>query len=138
MGTPVSPTLTEPGFWLDRIRYTSLADSTVLSAASYATHPAHALRRIRTEVRTLASGLPTHEMLRAFAWVDGEGVINAGAALRRGEACEFSVRTHDARIAWTVRPVTFLALASSDPFDTCPRRKRHSLAGYLTLLPLAP
>ncbi|WP_406254780.1 hypothetical protein [Streptomyces chartreusis] len=139
MANAVSQTLTAPGFWFERIRYTSSRDTIVFSADYQATtHPAPALRRIRIEVRALVSGLPTPEMFRAFEWVDGDGYISAGAALRRGEPCSFSISTHDERIDWTVRPVTLLTLASSDPFDGCPREKRHSLAGYLTLLPLAP
>lgn len=118
MATPVSQRLTEPGFWFERIRYTAPVDGTVLTAAYYATtHP---------------------EMIRAFEWIDGDGVIGAGAALRRGEPCELSISAHDTRIVWTVRPVTFVALASSDPFDACPRKKGQGVAGYLKLLPLAP
>lgn len=133
-----APRLTRPGFWYERIRYRSLPDSDVLSAAYYATtNPAQAIRRIRVEVRTLVSVLPTKEMLRALAWVEGDGCIGAVGALHRGEPCGFSLSTHDAWIEWTVRPVLFLPLANVTPFEECPPKKRQS-GNHQTHLTLVP
>lgn len=119
----VAQKLTHPGFWYERIRSRSLTDSDVLSAEYHATtNPAEAVRRVRVEVRTLVSALPTQEIFRAVAWADGDGCIGAMAALHRGEPCGFSLSTHDAWIEWTIRPVNFLRLASSDPFEDHPHK----------------
>lgn len=91
--------LAQPGFWFERIRCCTLTDSDDLSAGYYATsNPAQAIRKIRVEVRTLVSALPTQEIFRAVAWADGDGCIGAIAALHRGEPCGFSLSTHDAWI----------------------------------------
>lgn len=138
MAAPVAQKLTQPGFWYERIRYRSLTDCDVLSAAYYATtNPDQAVRGIRVEVRTLVSALPTQEIFRALAWADGDGCLGAVAALHRGEPCGFSLSTHDAWIEWTVRPALFLSLASSDPFEECSRKERRSDSQYMhsTLAP---
>ncbi len=122
MAERVEQALTRPGFWYERVSYRSLASADVLTAAYFSTtNPAQAVRKVRVEVRTLASALPTQEMIRALSWADGDGCIAAIAALHRGEPCGFSLNTHDAWVEWTIRPVTFLSLASSGPFDVCPR-----------------
>lgn len=82
------------------------------------------------EVRSLTSTLPTQEIFRAVAWADGDGSIGAIGALHRGEPCGFSLSTHDAWIEWTVRPVLFLPLANSDPFEGCSHMKLRSEDQY--------
>lgn len=89
--------LTEPGFWCERRTYRSLSADALASVATYGTtNPAQAIRKIRVDVRVLASTLPPREMARAFKWANERGCLGALAALHRGEPCGFSLNSHDA------------------------------------------
>ncbi|MFF2850145.1 hypothetical protein ACFVT5_27980 [Streptomyces sp. NPDC058001] len=111
---------TRPGFWCERITYRSLAVDSVTSMATYATtNPAQAIRRIRVEVRVLASSLPPREMARAFAWANERGCLGALAALHRGEPCGLSLNRADAWVEWTVRPVRFLSVCPTGGLAAC-------------------
>ncbi|MFJ6573891.1 hypothetical protein ACIQNU_41510 [Streptomyces sp. NPDC091292] len=75
-------------------------------------------------VRVLVSALPEAEMRRAFQWLNGSGSIAAIAALHRGEPVGFVIRTREATVEWTVRPVAFLPLATYDRTSICLDRQK--------------
>lgn len=100
-------TLTYPAweFRCERVVYRTMeADEVAEMSVRRATDSAEAIRRIRVEVRELASELPPIERHRALCWVDGGGSIGALAALYRGEPCGFALAHRGRWIEWTVRP----------------------------------
>lgn len=95
-----------PTFWWERVTYRSFDTDRVTETVAYLlNNPAEAVRRIRVEVRTLASALPPWERERAFEWADFGGSVHALGALHRGQPCGFSL-SHDGNwIEWAVHPV---------------------------------
>ncbi|WP_405779239.1 hypothetical protein [Streptomyces sp. NBC_00859] len=92
-------------FWCERITYRTLDADDPADAERYAVRaPADAVRRIRADVRELASTLPHVERHRALSWVDGGGCVGAMGALHRGEPCGFSLSHERGWTEWTVRP----------------------------------
>ncbi|WP_371677293.1 hypothetical protein [Streptomyces sp. NBC_01276] len=76
--------------------------------------PADAVRLIRLQIRTTHPfALTPAEVERALAWADGDGRIQALAALHRGEPAGFSIVLRDGtRPEWRVRPVRHLSLTA--------------------------
>jgi len=92
-------------FWCERVRYRSLTAGKVDEANRYeVSTPAEAIRRVRIEVRTLASSLPPIERNRALEWTDSGGCLHAVAALHRREPCGFSLSDGSAWVEWAIRP----------------------------------
>ncbi|MER5987284.1 hypothetical protein [Streptomyces sp. NPDC001787] len=99
------PPFAEWAFWCERVTYRSMAPDEIVDASRCSVPvPGSAVRRIRSEVRALAAGLPPAERHRALSWVEGGGCIGAIASLYRGEPCGFSLSHRGAWIKWTVRP----------------------------------
>ncbi|MCP9945042.1 hypothetical protein LUX12_10025 [Streptomyces somaliensis] len=100
-----TPPPTDVAFWCERVRYRSLAVGGADQTTRYEVGtPAEAIRRVRTEVRALASTLPPAERNRAFEWTDSGGCLHAVAALHRHEPCGFSLSAGSAWVEWSVRP----------------------------------
>lgn len=98
------------GYWCECwTRSPATGEAPVLLAAFDTTSPLHAVDWIRVALKTITPALDGETAGHAHDWLSG-GHLAAVDDLRRGRACSFAIHHADTHVAWTARPVVFLAL----------------------------